>query len=126
MMNFSNGEFCWNELVTPNVKKSKDFYGKMFGWQFNDVELNDMIYTLITCQNKEIAGIWQIPSEQQDQIPPHWMAYILVDNLEDSLEKAKQLGAEIKRDVTQVGDMGRLGIIIDPTGAPIALWESKK
>lgn len=120
------GEFCWNELSTPNLKAAKDFYGKVFGWIFTDHEMGDMTYTMIKTNDREFGGIWSIPKDQQNEIPPHWMAYILVENLEDSLEKAQKNGATIIKPATNAGDMGRFGIIQDPTGAHIALWQTFK
>lgn len=120
------GEFCWNELATPDVKQAKDFYGKVFGWQFKDLNMGDMNYTIIKSKDKEFAGIWQIPAEQQDKIPPHWIAYILVADVASALEKAKLHGAKVKKEISQAGDMGRFAIIADPSGAYIALWQALK
>jgi uncharacterized protein len=120
-------EFCWNELATPNVDAAKDFYGKLLGWKFTDHPMDGTIYTLVTSGEKEaFAGIWHIPPEKRDQVPPHWMAYILVDNADSTLEKAKTLGAEVVVPVTQAGDKGRFAVIKDPTGAHIAFWEPAK
>ncbi|KTD24267.1 MULTISPECIES: VOC family protein [Legionella] len=127
MHNVKAGDFCWNELATSNVQAAKDFYGKLLGWKFTEENTSgDMTYTMITNSNHTFGGIWQIPTEQKDQIPPHWMGYILVDDIEQTLEKAKSLGATVKMPVTEVGEMGRFIVIMDPTGAHIAFWESKK
>lgn len=121
------GEFCWNELATPNVKAAKDFYGKVLGWEFTDHDMGDMTYTMIKCGGgKEFGGIWQIPNDKKNEIPPHWMGYILVDNVDSILTKAKNAGATIKMPVTPAGDFGRFAIIVDPTGAHIAFWQSLK
>lgn len=50
------GEFCWNELATANVKTAKDFYGKVFGWEFSDHDMGDMTYTMIKCNDKKLWG----------------------------------------------------------------------
>lgn len=117
------GELCWNELATPDLKKSKEFYSKVFGWQFTDTTTDDMTYTLVKSKDQEFAGIWEIPKDQQAHIPPHWIAYILVADVAVALKKAVQHGAKEMKGVTQAGDMGQLAIITDPTGAHIALWE---
>ena len=116
-------QFCWNELATADVNKAKDFYSKVLGWQFKEIQSPEMTYTIVQANNKEMAGIWQIPKDQQDHIPPHWMAYILVKNVADTLQKAKQNGAKEVKGVTQAGEMGQFAIIQDPTGAHIAFWE---
>ena len=124
MNNTGTGEFCWNELATPDVKVAKDFYGKVCNWEFTEHDMGDTTYTMITCNGKDFGGMWQIPKDNPDHIPPHWMGYILVDNVEETLEKAKKAGAKVKMPVTMAGNFGRFAIIIDPVGAPIAFWES--
>jgi predicted enzyme related to lactoylglutathione lyase len=118
------GEFCWNELATSNLQAAKDFYGKVFDWQFSDHDMGEMTYTMIKRNDKEFGGIWTIPKDQTKEIPPHWMTYILIENLEESLEKATKNGATIVKPATNAGDMGRFSIITDPTGAHIALWQT--
>ena len=121
---FKTGEFCWNELATTNVKAAKEFYSQSFGWTFSDHEMGDATYSMIKYGNKEFAGMWQIPHDQEKQIPPHWMSYISVNNLEQSIEKVKKHGATIKVPLTKAGDYGQFAVIIDPTGAHVALWQS--
>lgn len=118
------GEFCWNELVTPNAQAAKEFYGKVFGWEFIDHDMGEMTYTMIKSGENELGGIWEIPTQQKDEIPPHWMGYILVESVEATLEHAQQQGATVKVPVTNVSDFGRFAMFIDPTGAHIAIWES--
>lgn len=120
------GEFCWNELATPNVKAAKEFYGELLGWQFTDHDMGECTYTMIQQKDQTFGGIWHIPNEKQAEIPPHWMGYILVDNLEQTLEKAVQLGATIKLPITPVSNMGRFIVVMDPTGAHIAFWQSNQ
>lgn len=120
------GEFCWNELATPNVQAAKDFYGALLGWKFTDHAMGNSTYTMIQGENDEFGGMWQIPEGQQNEIPPHWMSYILVEDLESTLKKASELGAVVKMPVTKAGEMGSFVIIADPSGAHIALWQSSK
>ncbi len=120
------GEFVWNELATPNVQEAKNFYSKVFGWEFIDKNMGEMTYTIIKKGDKEFGGIWSIPAAQQNQIPPHWLAYILVENIEQSLAKARQNGATVIKPVQKAGDMGLFAVIKDPTGAHLALWQNLK
>ncbi len=122
------GEICWNELATGDVQGAKEFYGKVFGWEFQDHEMGDMTYTMIKVPGKECGGggIWAIPKEQQEHIPPHWMSYILVENLEESVNKAIENGANVIKPAMNVGDYGRMAIFADPTGAHIAIWQNLK
>jgi uncharacterized protein len=117
------GQFCWNELATSNLVKAKDFYGKVFGWQFKEHDMGEMSYTTIESAGREFAGMWEIPSAEQNNISPHWMAYVLVDDVASSLNTARQNGAKVIKEVTEAGEMGQFAIIEDPTGAHLALWQ---
>lgn len=118
------GKFCWNELSTPDINAAKDFYGRLLGWKFTDHVRGDTTFTMITCGDEEFGGMWHIATEQRNKIPPHWMGYILVEDLEHTLEKATAMGATVKMPITHAGDKGRFSIIVDPTGAHIAFWQS--
>lgn len=123
---FQVGEFCWNELATPNVQKARDFYSKVFGWTFEEHPTDNYVYTIIKKNGKEIGGIWAIPTEKQKDIPPHWMTYILVQNIAEFVKKAEQNGAKVLQPPKKAGNFGTLAVIIDPTGAHIAFWEPAK
>jgi predicted enzyme related to lactoylglutathione lyase len=123
MDNSKIGEFCWNELATPDVEAAKGFYGKLLGWTFSEHDMGDTTYTMIKSKGGEFGGMWQIPNDQKGQIPPHWMGYILVDDVEATLEKAQSMGATVKLPVTKAGDYGLFIVITDPTGAHIAFWQ---
>lgn len=120
------GEFCWNELATSDLKATKAFYKAVLGWDFIDHDMGDMTYTMIKKGDNEFGGIWQIPTEKRNEIPPHWMGYILVDNLQETITKAQQNGATIRVPETPVGDFGKFVIVQDPNGAHIAFWQSLK
>lgn len=123
-MTHSSGQFCWNELATADVHSAKNFYSKVLGWKFKEISSEHMTYTIIQVNDKDIGGIWHIPTEQQGKIPPHWMSYVLVHNVEETLKKAKEHGAQEIKGVTPVENMGRFAIITDPTGAHLAFWET--
>ena len=118
-----SGEFCWNELITPDPKKAQAFYTALLGWTTQEHNFGEWTYTMFMSGDKSLGGMLQTPKDKIGMIPPHWMSYICVEDIEKTLEKAKTLGAEVKVPVTVVPDMGRFIIIADPTGAHIAFWQ---
>jgi hypothetical protein len=58
-------------------------------------------------------------------VPPHWLAYVGVDDVRASTRKAKELGAKVVQDVMEVGDYGTMSVLTDPTGATLAMWQPK-
>ena len=55
-----------------------------------------------------------------------WLAYVEVDDIKASTRKAETLGAKVMKDSMEVPNMGWLSIIIDPTGAMLGLWQTKR
>ncbi len=120
------GEFCWNELMTPDAHKAKDFYRSLFGWEFQSRTVDNITYDLIKTGGKQGAGIMQMTPDEAGKIPPHWLTYIYVDNIDDSVAKAQKLGAKVVVPVTAVEDFGRCAVLQDPTGAHVGLWQCMK
>ena len=119
------GDFCWNELMTTDVKKAKEFYKSLFGWEYEEHEMQHGTYTMLKSKENG-GGMMQVPEDMQGKVPSHWLSYISVDDLKKSIEKALSLGAKIIMPETPAGDFGLFSIIEDPTGAQIALWQSLK
>lgn len=116
--------FVHVELNTPDPETAKSFYSKLFQWQLEDVP-NPAVptgtYTMVKVGEGTGGGIMeQIPNG-----PSGWLAYVEVDDIRAVTKKARSLGGEIMKDVTEVVGMGWLSFIRDPTGAVLGLWQSK-
>lgn len=114
--------FCHVELNTTDVKKAKDFYGKLFDWKLEDIPSPGGGYTMIKVGEGTGGGLMKNPIPGA---PSFWLSYVLVDDIEAATKKAKSLGATVMKDVTPVMDYGWLSIIVDPTGAHLGLWKAK-
>lgn len=121
-----SGEFCWNELSTLNPKQAKEFYHALLGWESRDMEAGDCVYTIFKSGDKDIGGMYEIPKDKKDMIPPVWLSYIAVDDVDSIVTKAQSLGAQVRCPATSVGDYGRFAVVADPTGATIAFWQALK
>jgi predicted enzyme related to lactoylglutathione lyase len=115
--------FCHVELNTTDVKKAKDFYAKLFDWKLEDMESPGGGYTLIKVGEGTGGGMMKNPIPGA---PSFWLAYVLVDDINAATKKAKSLGANVMRDVTEIPDVGSFSVLADPTGAHLALWEAKR
>jgi uncharacterized protein len=115
--------FVHVELNTTDPAKAKDFYGQLFAWTLEDVPMggNDT-YTVIKVGQGTGGGMMKHP---MPGAPSAWLAYVGVDDVHASTEKAKTLGARVLKDVTEVPGMGWFSILMDPTGAAFALWQPK-
>jgi predicted enzyme related to lactoylglutathione lyase len=115
--------FVHVELTTPDPDTAKSFYGSLFGWTLNDVEMGPIgVYTMICTGEGTGGGIMKSP---RPDVPTAWLPYVLVDDVRSATDTAISLGATICGDVTEVPNIGWFSIIQDPTGAAIGLWQPK-
>jgi len=115
--------FVHVELNTTDPGKAKAFYGQLFSWKLEDMQMGPgMTYTIIQPGEGTGGGMMQHPVPGA---PSAWLAYVVVDDVKAATAKAKSLGAEVKKDVSEVPDMGWFSIIADPTGAALGLWQNK-
>lgn len=115
--------FVHVELNTTDLNKAKDFYGKLFDWKLEDVQMGDMTYTMINVGTGTGGGMMKHP---MPGAPSNWLAYVEVDDIGVATAKAKSLGATILVDSQEVPGAGWMSIITDPTGATLGLWKNKK
>jgi uncharacterized protein len=116
--------FVHVELHTNDPAKAKAFYSKLFGWKLQDMPMpgGGGTYTMIDVGEGTGGGM---TASQPPGSPPRWQAYVGVDDVAASTRKAKELGARVMMDKTEVADAGWMSVIVDPTGAAIALWQPK-
>jgi predicted enzyme related to lactoylglutathione lyase len=115
--------FVHVELMSTDVNRSKEFYGKLFDWKMQDMPNPATgTYTLINVGEGTGGGMMKNP---MPGAPSSWMAYVSVDDVKAATSKAKSLGANVMKDVNEVPNMGWFSIITDPTGAMLGLWQAK-
>jgi predicted enzyme related to lactoylglutathione lyase len=111
--------FVHVELMTNDMSKAKEFYNGLFDWKLEDVP--EMEYTIIKVGEGTGGGMMSHPGA-----PSNWMPYVLVDDVAAATGKAKELGATIVKEVTEIPGMGWFSVFIDPTGATLAMWQMKQ
>ncbi len=115
------GIVSWNELMTPDTEASKNFYGGLFGWTSEDMPMPKGTYSFFSLGERPAAGMIQIRPDM-GEVAPSWLMYVTVEDLDASLAKAKDLGAQVCVDATDL-PMGRFAVIADPQGAMFGLWQ---
>jgi len=95
--------FVHVELETTDVAKAKTFYGKLFDWKLEDVQMGDgMTYTMIGVGDGTGGGMMKNPMPNPQSM---WLSYVLVDDIRAATQKARELGATVCKDVTEVMGM---------------------
>jgi hypothetical protein len=112
------GTFCWNELMTTDAAKARDFYSAVLGWTFAEMPMGPGgTYTVFKAGETNAAGMMEMKGPQFQGVPPHWMPYISVADCDAAASKAANLGATVLVPPTDIPKTGRFAVIDDPSGA---------
>lgn len=120
------GSFCWAELYTRDENKSKDFYAKVFSWNYSESKMDEHShYTHAMIASGAVAGMVEINDELKKQgVSPHWASYIAVTDIHKTVDAAQKLGAQIVLPPMDIPHAGCMAILKDPTDAFFSLWQS--
>jgi len=115
-----HGFISWSELMTTDVDGAKKFYGDLFGWKFDDMPSEEMVYSVVQTDGDGIGGIMPM-SKDAPPMPPCWGIYVTVDKVDETAEKASMIGATIIVPPRDIPDVGRFAVLQDPQGAVISI-----
>lgn len=125
------GTFLWNELNTRDIESAKAFYNELFGWksydnsqsrQGKEQQSNDIIFR--NRDDTDTAGITKQRFGSSEASV--WVTYLATNNIDNTLAKARTLGATVY--FTEDGRLNgrRSAILSDTMGALFGLLESDK
>ena len=114
--------FVHIELATTDLGKARSFYEKLFSWKLQDMPMPEGTYTMIDVGEGTGGGMMKHPMPEAGSA---WMPYVEVADVRAATDKAKSLGGNVIKDITEIPDMGSFSIVADPTGAVLGLWQTK-
>ena len=101
------GRFVWYELATSDPVAAQRFYTQLIGWTTKEGTAADQPYTEWVNGGTHIGGVMQLAEEAKKAgAPPHWLAYVAVPSVDETLQQAEGLGATKlggPRDIPPVG-----------------------
>jgi predicted enzyme related to lactoylglutathione lyase len=111
------GAYCWSELYSKDPAQAVAFYRELLGWDVKESGGSDgNSYWEFGPAGRHVAGMLQIRPEW-GTVPPNWMIYFQVADIEASMAKVRELGGTTPMPVLDVEKVGRCTLIMDPTGA---------
>ncbi len=105
------------EIPSTNLDKSKDFFAKMFGWEFKPFGNG---YLLFNTHKGFTVGLKKVDKVAKGEAT---IFHVRVKTVEDYLKKAEENGGKIFRGKTIIPAMGAYALINDPDGNVIGLYQ---
>ncbi len=118
------GKIGWLDITVENAAALRDFYVAVVGWQAEEVGMGDYSdYNMTMPANGEpVAGVCHARGDNAD-LPPKWLIYLVVADLDASLDSVRARGGEVVREPRSLAG-GRFAVIKDPVGAITALYQA--
>lgn len=124
-MNKKAGTIGWFDLTVPNAEEVKDFYAAVVGWKPEPVSMGDYSDYNMTLDGTPQTGVCHQKGPNAD-LPPTWMIYINVEDIEASASAVTAKGGELFSEITAMKGYGKFCFVKDPAGAAFALFEPEK
>ena len=112
--------FFWYDVMTTDAKAGITFYTDVVGgWGAEDGPGgNGNGYTVFTVDGKGVAGLMKLPEDAAKMgVPPCWMGYIAVDDVDAAAAKLEKLGGKIHKPPQDIPGVIRFAVVADPQGA---------
>jgi len=117
------GAINWMDITVEDAEALRAFYEKTVGWNSMPIGMGDYNdYCMMSPEDHQVrTGICHAKGVNAS-IPPQWVMYINVANLDESLSAALENGGEIVNGPRNMGE-SRFCIIRDPAGAVVGLFQ---
>ncbi len=117
---YDEGVPSWVDLSTPDPAAAAGFYGALLGWDAPEGAPEYGGYRVCSLQGATVAGI----GVQTDPGPAYWTTYVNTASAAGTAERVVRHGGKVLFGPVEVGDVGHMAIVADPTGAVSGIWQA--
>ena len=132
---------CWVDASEPDPEAAVDFYGGLFGWEFEDISTPSSEGKYFIARLREATG-WSLFDQSGDlrggdvaavgsiaEVAPAaamWNTYFWVESTDETASKVRDAGGRIVMEPIDFMDASRVALFTDPEGATFGVWEAKQ
>src|SRR5215217_858993 len=119
---FMPGMILWQDLTVGPAEEIRDFYQQVVGWEARPHDMGEYhdYDIVVPATGETVTGICHARGVNAD-IPPQWLLYFGVADVEASAARCVALGGTILAGPRDMG-VARFCVIRDPAGAICALY----
>jgi uncharacterized protein len=115
------GKFVWHALFTADVASARKFYGELLGWQFESPDGAEH-YSIICSGGMPIGAMVEVKPEAGVRVD-QWISFLSVEDVDRAAERFAASG-RLYRGPLDLPEFGRVAVVADPQGAPLAIMRS--
>jgi uncharacterized protein len=122
---FMPGVPCFADTSHPDPDEAAEFYGGLFGWEFENVLPPDSPakYLVGRIRGRDVAAVGSVPEGG----PPTamWRTYVWVESADETAAKVREAGGSVIAEPVDVPpNAGRTAVFADPEGADFRVWQA--
>jgi uncharacterized protein len=119
------------EIPADDVDRAKNFYGSIFGWDLQTMQMEGGEYTIVN--TTPVDQQTQLPTEpgaingglfRRDERITSPIITIDVDGIDDALKQVDASGGSVVTPRTEIPNMGAFAYFKDSEGNVMGLWEN--
>jgi uncharacterized protein len=120
---YQHGVPCWVDTWQPDIDRAVAYYTALFSWEAEETSPPgaERRHFMMSMRGRRVTGIGSPPP-----IPGHtpvWGTYVWVDDVDETVAKAREAGGKVILEPFDALDGGRLALLADPSGGVIAAWQ---
>jgi uncharacterized protein len=118
---YPQGVPCWIDTEQPDVDAATAFYGRLFGWSFDEAMPAGAPrrYVIAKLDGEDVCAIAGPGNDTTT-----WRTYIAVDDADVAAERLVSAGATLRSAPANHGEDGRGAVLTDPAGIEFRIWQA--
>jgi uncharacterized protein len=121
--NQPDGTPTWIDLGIPDLDRAMEFYGALFGWEFDVGSEEYGRYTTCLLDGRRAAAL--VPNHDPSATEFWWNVYFAADDVDATIVRAVNAGGEVVGGPFDIPEQGRGALLRDPVGAQFGLWQGR-
>lgn len=117
---FVTGAPNWLDLGSPDTAASAEFYGHVFGWDFQSAGPDAGGYGFFQKDGRTVAALGPLTEEGAS---PAWTVYFQTPDADATAKAVEQGGGTVRVEPFDVMEAGRMACLTDPGGAEFSVWQ---
>jgi predicted enzyme related to lactoylglutathione lyase len=115
----TQGAFSWCELMTDDPAAAAEYYGSLFGWTTETMDMGTGPYRVLKVGGEAVGGMLGKPTGAP-KMPSFWGCYVTVDDIDRTAQRCVELGGKVLMPPTEIPTVGRMAVLQDPQGATLS------
>ena len=87
------GSVGWNDLMTRDLEGAKSFYGKVFGFSYE--EMGTDYVTIKRASDGEVVAGMHLATQLPDDVPANWLTHFVVADRDSTVATVEELDGEV-------------------------------